>query len=208
VSIKFAGRIRTVAADRAAYAIANGCYPNGRVVHLDGNPENMASGNLVDGPRRARSTGRRGGLVAEKARDLAALAAVEAGAETADAVARTMNAYCGNARRRLVKLAAKGLLEAVCVPPRSHWLLTATGRAAIASEATNAEEADLLQPHDLNGHHVPWLDWSKMSATGDRRHAEDDEADSEDAPAPVRTRKGLTSHQVRNDEGVMVAING
>jgi hypothetical protein len=105
--MRFEGRMRTMAADRVRYALAHGEWPRGRVEVEDGAP--------VDKPRRARSPGRRGGLRAEKARDQAALDALECGALRLARVAEAVGGERCNVLRRLVKLAAQGLVEP---PPR------------------------------------------------------------------------------------------
>ena len=72
VSMRHRNGMRTMAADRVLLALAHGEWPKGRV--------EVEGGSLVDLPRRAHSPGRRGGLKAEKARDQAALDALESGA--------------------------------------------------------------------------------------------------------------------------------
>lgn len=145
------GVLRTIAADRAAFALAFGRYPRGRVAFADGDSQNLKPGNLIEAPRRARSPGRRGGKRGEHARDMAALLALDDRPLTVSALAETTKAEPSNARRRLCKLMAKGLVAA---PPTCSrgWALTAAGRKA-------ARDADLAGPSPplRNGAAVPWL---------------------------------------------------
>lgn len=124
VSIRFAGRMRTYLSDRVIFVLKNKRWPTG-VVEFD-------SERLVDRPKHSRSPGRRGGLKAEKARDQAALEALESGAMRLVQVAEAVGGGRSNVRRRLVKLASLGLVEAPprCCPDRG-WLLTRAGKEAV-----------------------------------------------------------------------------
>jgi hypothetical protein len=134
VSIRWKGRIRTLRSERAIYALKHGVWPQGRV---DENGE--------DKPRRARSPGRRGGLAAERSRDMAMLDAIDAcratkgGPAILAALAEATGSQRTNARRRLVRLAESGLVQAPpkCAPGRGYFL-TEKGR-----EATLADLVDL-----------------------------------------------------------------
>jgi HNH endonuclease len=140
--------MRILLAARAAFALAFGHYPTGRVDFVDGDADNLAPDNLLDLPRRARSPGRRGGLKAERARDQAALDALDGGATTISKLASAMGSERSDARKRLLKLEARGLVEP---PPRCcadrGWMLTHAGREQALT--------DLPPPPPLNGHR--WL---------------------------------------------------
>ena len=164
ISLRPDGRVRTAGADRVMFAITHGRWPKGRVV-VDGD-------RLLDLPRRARSPGRKGGVVAERARDAKALEAVARGATTITTLAAAVSGAPTNVRRRLCKLAEQGLLTPpVCCPGRAHfWTLTAAGVEAV-------EEADLVQPAPpppmINGHR-----WWRPEAISAVRH-QVEEADVE-----------------------------
>ncbi len=148
------GVMRTIAADRVAFVLAQGHYPQGRVAFVDGDSSNLNPANLIETPGRARSPGRRGGKRAERALDMAALLALDDGPLTVSELAGQTGAEATNTRRRLCKLLAQGLvIRPQCAPSRG-WLLTAAGRKA-AKDA----EADLCGPAPplRNGHAVPWL---------------------------------------------------
>jgi DNA-binding MarR family transcriptional regulator len=148
----------TVLASRAAWAVHFGELPVLVVAFRDGNPANLRVGNLYVRPRRARSIGRRGGNAVAQLRDIETLERLAANpGTTVAAIARSTGVGSSNVSRRLRRLSAHGLVEAVCVPGRAHWLLTQEGRAKASSEAESAIEAELLMPHDLNGHRVPWV---------------------------------------------------
>ena len=141
VSMRFGGRMRSMAADRVCYALTHQRWPKGRV--------EVEDGALVDKPRRARSPGRRGGLKAERARDQAALDALEGGAQRLVQVAEAVGGERCNVRRRLLKLAEQGLVEAPprCCPDRGY-MLTKAGRDATLVDAP-------ASPAPTNGHR--WL---------------------------------------------------
>lgn len=148
VSVRWRGRLFTLAADRVAYLLASGEWPHGRVTFADGDAGNLRASNLVDQPRRAKSPGRRGGKAAEAERDRVTLATLaEEPSLTVSALAARMALGRSNVSRRLRRLMGKGLTEAVCVPGRAHWLVTAEGRERV-------EEADLIDeppPPPTNG---------------------------------------------------------
>jgi hypothetical protein len=181
VSLKHAGRMRTMGADRVVFALTHGRWPQGRVVE-DGD-------QLLDLPRRARSPGRRGGLVAERARDVRALTAIAAGATTVTALATATGSAKPNARRRMTKLATQGLLiTPQCVPGRAHfWLLSAAGMEAV-------EEAELCERVvPTNGHSVPWIDRAAISAAPHLVGEIDVEVEK---PRPPGPRRGLTDRRL------------
>jgi hypothetical protein len=124
VSLKFAGRMRTMRIERVKFALAHGQWPKGVV------------DQGVDRPRKAKSPGRKGGLKAEKARDQKALDALEGGALCLAHVADAVGGERSNVRRRLVRLAREGLVEPPpkCCPDRG-WLLTRAGRDAALVDA-------------------------------------------------------------------------
>jgi len=120
VSMRWRGAMRTMGADRVKFALIHQRWPTGRVEIEDGEP--------VDKPRRAKSPGRRGGLKAERARDQATLDALDGGALCLARVAEAVGGSRSNVRRRLVRLAAQGLVEPPprCCPDRG-WMLTKAG---------------------------------------------------------------------------------
>lgn len=140
VSLRHRGAMRTMAAERVAFALIHKQWPKG-VVEFDGE-------RLIDRPRKAKSPGRRGGLKAERARDQAALDALDGGALRLARVAEAVGGGRTNVRRRLVKLASQGLIEPPprCCPDRG-WVLTRAGREAALVDA----------PAPVNGHVSPWL---------------------------------------------------
>jgi hypothetical protein len=140
VSLKFKGRMRTYRLDRVIFALVHKQWPKGRV--------EVENGQLVDLPRRAKSPGRLGGLKAERARDQAALDALDSGLLRLTHVTEAVGGSRGNVHKRLVKLAAQGLVEPPprCCPDRS-WMLTKAGK----------EAALVVAPAPTNGHVSSWV---------------------------------------------------
>lgn len=107
--------------ERVKFALIHQRWPTGRVEVEDGSP--------VDKPRRARSIGKPGGKRAEQARDQMALDALEGQRLTISDVAALTGSERTNCRKRLLRLAAQGLVEPPprCCPDRG-WALTMLGR--------------------------------------------------------------------------------
>jgi hypothetical protein len=165
ISLRRNGVLWTLRAERAAWCVHHNELPAAGCVvdFVDGDARNFRRDNLFTRARRARSIGRRGGDRLARERDRETLERLAANPDvTIAAIARATGVGSSNVSRRLHRLAAFGLVKAVCVPGRSHWLLTEAGqteaeRVKTPAEIESALEADLLVPYDLNGHAVRWV---------------------------------------------------
>ena len=162
VRVKWSGRTRRMTAARAAFIVAHGRFPKG-AVSLN-RPGDYRPASLIEQPYRGN---RNGGVETSlpkraeaDARLLTALASHVS--PSLSQLAGMVRLSKGNTSSRLKRFAERGwACGPECCPAR-HWHLTALGRE-------QAEEASLTERVPLtNGHRVPWLDMSKISAAASR----------------------------------------
>jgi hypothetical protein len=91
----------TIDSTRVAFFLAFEHWLRGVVDFRDGDSRNLRGENLFERERRARSTDRKGGLEAERARDRATLARLAEGVATVEATAQATGVGRSNVSRRL-----------------------------------------------------------------------------------------------------------
>jgi hypothetical protein len=143
VRLQWGGKTRRFMVERVKAAVATGAWPKG---NYRGNPKG----------------GRDTSLDRRQASDDALIAAlIELPGASLTQLQTLVGGSRGNICERLYRFADKGWAEGPKCCPTRHWAVTEAGRA-------RGDEADLIAPHHLNGHAVPWLRYDAIAAASSK----------------------------------------